>query len=90
VVSADTDQLADPVPAFDVIIVPMLGFDASLQRIGWGGGYYDKFLAAQPQAIKIGVCYSIGEVEHIPAEPHDVPLDMIVTERHTHKSTKGA
>jgi 5-formyltetrahydrofolate cyclo-ligase len=73
------------VPAFDVIIVPMLGFDTSLQRIGWGGGYYDKFLATQPKAKKIGVCYSIGEVERIPAEPHDIPLDMIMTERHTYK-----
>ena len=86
VVSADTDQLADPVPQFDVIIVPMLGFDASLQRVGYGGGYYDKFLAGQPSAKKIGVCYEAGRVEQIPAEPHDIPLDMVITESHTHTS----
>lgn len=86
VVSADTDQLADPVPQFDVIIVPMLGFDTSLQRVGYGGGYYDKFLATQPQAKKIGVCYEVGKVEHIPAESHDILLNMIITEGHTYTS----
>jgi 5,10-methenyltetrahydrofolate synthetase len=87
VVSADTDRLAEPVPQFDVIIVPMLGFDpATLQRVGYGGGYYDKFLAAQPQARKIGVCYEAGKVGQIPAEPHDVPLDLIITEAHSYTS----
>lgn len=80
IVSVDTDKPI-VVPEFDVIIVPMLGFDASLHRVGYGGGYYDKFLAAQPSARKIGVCYEFGRVNHLPSEPHDVPLDMIVTEQ---------
>lgn len=84
VVLADSDEIAEPVPKFDVIIVPMLGFDASLQRLGYGGGYYDRFLADQPAAKKIGVCYEIGKIENIPAEPHDVPLDFIVTESNTY------
>jgi 5-formyltetrahydrofolate cyclo-ligase len=79
IVSVDTDKPV-VVPKFDVIIVPMLGFDASLQRVGYGGGYYDRFLANQPAAQKIGVCYEIGRVEQIPAEAHDMPLDMVVTE----------
>lgn len=86
VVSADTDKLAEPVPEFDVIIVPMLGFDTRLHRVGYGGGYYDRFLAGQPKAKKIGVCYEIGKVEQIPAESHDIPLDMIITESHTYPS----
>jgi 5-formyltetrahydrofolate cyclo-ligase len=62
----------------------MLGFDASLHRIGYGGGYYDRFLADQPKAKKIGVCYEVSKVGKIPAEPHDVPLDFIVSESHTY------
>ena len=65
----------------DVIIVPMLGFDPkSLHRIGYGGGDYDKFLATQPQAKKIGVCFEAGKTARLPVEPHDVALDMVVTE----------
>jgi 5-formyltetrahydrofolate cyclo-ligase len=65
---------------FDAVIVPMLSFDSGLQRIGYGGGYYDKFLATQPQARKIGVCFELGKLNHVPAEAHDIPLDTIVTE----------
>lgn len=71
---------------FDIIIVPMLGFDDQLHRIGYGGGYYDKFLATQPLAKKIGVCFEAGKVEHIPAEPHDVQLDLLVTEQQVYRS----
>lgn len=87
IVSADTDKEPPVIPQFDVIIVPMLGFDpATRQRVGYGGGYYDKFLASQPQARKIGVCYDAGRVAHIPVEPHDIALDMIVTESHIYTS----
>lgn len=65
---------------FDVVVVPMLGFDSQLHRIGYGGGYYDRFLATQKQSKKIGVCFELGKTEQIPHEPHDVPLDKIVTE----------
>lgn len=66
---------------FDAVIVPMLAFDTSLQRIGYGGGYYDRFLATQPQARKVGVCFELGKVQYVRSEPHDIPLDSIVTER---------
>lgn len=65
---------------FDAIVVPMLGFDDGLHRLGYGGGYYDRFLAGQTHARKIGVCFELGKVKHIPSEPHDVRLDSIVTE----------
>ncbi len=82
VVSADTDEPA-AVPELDVVIVPMLGFDGRLHRIGYGGGYYDKFLAGLPRARKIGVCYEIGHLkQYLPVEHHDVRMDMIVTEDH--------
>ena len=70
---------------FDVILVPMLGFDPkTLHRIGYGGGYYDKFLATQPKARKVGVCFEAGKLDRIPTESHDVPLDLIVTEAKTY------
>jgi 5-formyltetrahydrofolate cyclo-ligase len=65
---------------YDCVIVPMLGFDHRLHRLGYGGGYYDRFLSEQPQALKIGVCFELGKVSQLPIEPHDVPLDTIVTE----------
>jgi 5-formyltetrahydrofolate cyclo-ligase len=81
VVDTADDEPVKGVPEFDVIIVPMLGFDEQLHRVGYGGGYYDKFLADQPKAKKIGVCYEVCKVEQIPAEPHDIRLDMIVTDQ---------
>jgi 5-formyltetrahydrofolate cyclo-ligase len=74
----------DAIPEnFDVVIVPMLGFDSTLNRIGYGGGYYDKFLSEQKQSRKIGVCFALGQVEKIPTEDHDIALDLLVTETGT-------
>jgi 5-formyltetrahydrofolate cyclo-ligase len=70
-----------PTEKFEAIIVPMLGFDPkTLHRVGYGGGYYDKFLAGQPTARKIGVCFELGKLDQLPVEAHDVALDLIVTE----------
>jgi len=71
---------------FDVIIVPMLGFDETLNRIGYGGGYYDAFLATQPKAKKIGVCFEAGRVKNLPVTDHDIALDKIVTEANVYQS----
>lgn len=66
---------------FDVIIVPLIAFDKKLNRIGFGGGAYDRFLSSQKDAIKIGLGYEISRVEEIPAENHDIKLTYIVTEK---------
>lgn len=67
---------------FDVIIVPSLAVDDRLHRLGWGGGWYDRFLAGQPQALKIGLAYQDSFVkEGLPTEPHDIALDKIITEK---------
>ncbi|HVX58517.1 MAG TPA: 5-formyltetrahydrofolate cyclo-ligase [Candidatus Saccharimonadales bacterium] len=71
---------APPDFKFDVIIVPTLAFDSRGYRLGWGGGFYDRFLASQPRALKIGLCYESGKVRMIPDESHDIPLDKIITE----------
>lgn len=75
-----TDNSNDVPQKFDVVIVPMLGFDRRLHRIGYGGGYYDRLLAEHPEAHKIGVCFDTGKIEQIPVQEHDIPMDVIVTE----------
>jgi 5-formyltetrahydrofolate cyclo-ligase len=77
---------AVPKTKFDLILVPCLAVDKQNYRLGWGGGFYDKFLAGQPQALKIGLCFQNGFVEgSLPIEPHDVKLDMIITEERDYK-----
>ena len=65
---------------FDLIVVPTLAFDNRLYRLGWGGGFYDRFLDGQSDALKIGLCFENGRLAKIPNEPHDIKLDKIVTE----------
>lgn len=62
---------------YDVIIVPGLAFDKQNYRLGYGGGYYDGFLATQPNAHKVGIFYPFQEVEKVPTEPHDEQLSAI-------------
>lgn len=63
---------------FDVIFVPVLGFDRGGFRLGMGGGWYDRWLATQPQAYTVGLAYTWSEVENMPHEPHDIPLTIIL------------
>lgn len=63
----------------DIIFVPGVAFDKTGNRIGYGKGYYDRFLKAQA-ATTVGLCYSVQVVDSIPASPHDVRLDKILTE----------
>ena len=62
----------------DLILVPGLAFDQRGSRLGYGAGYYDIFLAQNPQAFKLGVCYPFQLVDEVPIEPHDVQLDQII------------
>lgn len=61
-------------------IVPALGMDKYGYRIGYGGGYYDRFLKDY-HGVTIGVCYESLMVEELPREPHDLKMDYIVTEK---------
>jgi 5-formyltetrahydrofolate cyclo-ligase len=70
---------------FDLIIVPLLAFDERKHRLGFGGGWYDRFLAAQPNALKIGLGYEFQRSGSLPVEPHDIALDMIITEAKTYR-----
>ncbi|MBI2660191.1 5-formyltetrahydrofolate cyclo-ligase [Candidatus Woesearchaeota archaeon] len=64
----------------DLVLVPGIVFDREGHRIGYGFGYYDKFLAKVPKAVKIGLAFDFQVVENIPEETHDVPVDFIVTD----------
>lgn len=72
-------QAPFPAGPYDVVLVPLFGFNAEGYRLGQGGGWYDKFLATQPYAYKVGVGLGANRVEFAP-ELHDIPMDMIVTE----------
>jgi 5,10-methenyltetrahydrofolate synthetase len=67
----------------DVVLVPCLGFAAGGWRLGYGGGFFDRWLAAHPGVTTIGVAWSCGALgghEFVP-EAHDLPLDLVVTEQ---------
>ncbi|HEV2402921.1 MAG TPA: 5-formyltetrahydrofolate cyclo-ligase [Candidatus Saccharimonadales bacterium] len=71
---------------FDVIIIPLIGFDSSGYRLGYGGGYYDRFLKTQQSAQTIGLgmaCCFLGS--DLPHEPHDIPLQWVITETHRYR-----
>ena len=62
----------------DLIVVPGLAFDSHGKRIGYGGGYYDRFLSGFPEAHKIGVCYPFQLLDLLHEESHDVRVDQVV------------
>jgi 5-formyltetrahydrofolate cyclo-ligase len=65
----------------DIVLVPTVGFDAACYRLGYGGGYYDRTIAAfAERPITIGVGFEFGRLDTIEPGPHDIPMDMIVTE----------
>jgi 5-formyltetrahydrofolate cyclo-ligase len=77
-----------PVPAErrvvapDALLIPLVGYDAAGYRLGYGGGYYDRTLAAlAPRPFCIGVAYDDSQLETIYPQPHDIPMNIIVTER---------
>jgi 5-formyltetrahydrofolate cyclo-ligase len=64
----------------DAIIAPLVGFDRAMNRLGQGGGYYDRAFARFPHALRVGIAWSAQELERVPADPWDLPLDIILTE----------
>jgi 5-formyltetrahydrofolate cyclo-ligase len=65
----------------DVVIAPVVGFDAACYRLGYGGGYFDRTLAAfAHKPCVVGVGYSIAALATIHPQPHDIPMQLIVTE----------
>lgn len=75
------DDTVDP-SEIELIIVPAVAYDRRGNRLGRGKGFYDRLLA-EARATKIGVGYEFQLVDSIPAEPHDVPVDYVITQTTT-------
>jgi 5-formyltetrahydrofolate cyclo-ligase len=84
----DDARIVDP----DVMLVPLAAFDRAGHRIGYGAGYYDRAIsrlhAMGRQPRLIGVAFACQEIDIVPAEDHDVPLDAILTESGLHAIAK--
>lgn len=85
--SMTTDEYGIPVPTQRehmiqpaALLVPCVGFNASNYRLGYGGGYYDRTLALAPRPQAIGIAYHQGQADFA-AQAHDVPMDLIITEK---------
>ena len=73
----------EPVPPedIDVAVVPGLAFDRRGHRVGYGGGFYDRFLGRlRPDALTVGICFSVQLVDEVPHGRGDRPVDLVVTE----------
>jgi len=64
----------------DVLLIPLLAFDAQGTRLGYGGGFYDRTLASLAAKRAIGIAYAGQEVAELPCHDHDHPLDAVITE----------
>lgn len=68
----------------DLVLVPGVAFDGAGTRIGFGAGYYDRFMKRlKPGAVKTALAYSFQVVDMVPSDEYDIPVDFIVTEEHT-------
>jgi 5-formyltetrahydrofolate cyclo-ligase len=69
----------------DLILVPLVAFDAHLNRLGYGGGYYDRLLkklGKKKKILKIGLALSVQKIDNVPITKYDKKLDYIVTDKY--------
>ena len=75
------EPIADEPVAQDetaLVLMPGLAFDPQGHRIGYGGGFYDRFLSAEPDHPTLALCYGFQMVEHLETEEFDIPVDMVL------------
>ncbi|WP_375461777.1 5-formyltetrahydrofolate cyclo-ligase [uncultured Enterovirga sp.] len=75
------------------LLVPLCAFDRDGGRLGYGKGHFDRAIAtlsARHPLVTIGLAFSVQEIERVPQDPHDCPLDVIVTEREVIRPGRGA
>ena len=65
----------------DMLLIPLLAFDAAGRRLGYGGGFYDRTLAGLPGRFRLGCAFAAQQVDEVPAGPYDMTLDAVATER---------
>ena len=71
---------ADP----EILLIPLVGFDRQLNRLGYGGGFYDRYISKikkNKKIIKIGLGFSFQKIDKLPINKHDKKLDYILTEK---------
>jgi 5-formyltetrahydrofolate cyclo-ligase len=64
----------------DILLIPLLAFDAAGGRLGYGGGFYDLTLAALPGRLRLGCAFAAQQVDSVPVGPYDIRLDAVATE----------
>ena len=72
---ADAPVADDPAA---LVLMPGLAFTKSGDRMGYGGGFYDKFLAAEPSHPTVALCYGFQMVDQLPTEQYDIPVDLVL------------
>ena len=75
-----TEELTGDMPKHTILFVPGCAFDKSGGRMGYGGGFYDRFMEKYPDVLKVALAYEEQFAEEVPREAHDKPVDVIVTE----------
>jgi 5-formyltetrahydrofolate cyclo-ligase len=87
------EPIGNEIPArgedIKTIVVPMLAFDRAGHRLGYGAGYYDRFLSLNRDMKKIGVAFSCQEVSFVPSDENDISMDIIVTENEVIRCRSG-
>lgn len=68
----------------DLIVMPLVAFDAQKNRIGMGGGYYDRYFEKHPDTFKIALAYECQKTEQITPDPYDIRPDLIITEENVY------
>jgi 5-formyltetrahydrofolate cyclo-ligase len=69
----------------DIILIPLVAFDKNLNRLGYGGGYYDRLiskLSKKKKIIKIGLAFSVQEIDKVPTNIYDQKLDYVITNKY--------
>ena len=72
---ADAPVADDPAA---LVLMPGLAFTEKGDRMGYGGGFYDKFLAAEPDHPTVALCYDFQMVDYIPTDDYDIPVDRVL------------
>ena len=86
------DEKSIQAEQFDLMFIPLVAFDSKCNRIGMGGGYYDKTLAFKKESEKkskpllIGLAYEFQKIDAIEKNAWDIPMDAIITENKTYKA----
>lgn len=74
-------HVAMPEVVPDALLMPLVAFDTTLARLGQGGGHYDRWCAAHPATRRIGMGWTVQQVDAVPTDSHDMPLDAVITEQ---------